>query len=69
MIVSIGDMIPASSYEVYMAAGLWKSTTPMKMMRAAFEAADKERAALVQNGPWTARTDRLERYAVVNTYA
>jgi len=67
--VSIGDMIPASSYEVYIAAGLWKSATPLQMMRTAFEVMNKERAALVQNGPWTARTNSLERYAVVNTYA
>ncbi|MEW5946175.1 MAG: hypothetical protein AB1742_08260 [bacterium] len=63
------DLIATGSYTVYIAAGLYRSGIWLELMNAAFEAADRERDPLAANGPWTARTNSLERYAVVDTYA
>jgi hypothetical protein len=58
------DMIQTSEVNVMLAAPMWRATTWISMMGAAFKEADIQRAQLVQNGPWTARTTNVQRYAI-----
>jgi hypothetical protein len=63
------DMIPTDNQNVYLAAPMWKAATWISMMGTTFKAADKESAVLNSQGPWTARTTNIQRYAHVDIYA
>lgn len=63
------DAIGGSQQTVYIAQGLFKQTLVIEMMAAAFKEADKQRAALLRNGPWTARTDSIARFSRFETFA
>ena len=52
-----------------LAITMYEQATWIKVMAVAFETADVERAAILKNGTWLARTDSLQRYATVDTYA
>lgn len=52
----------------YMASQMYEIKTWGNMMAVAFETADVERKALVENGPWTAKTDSLARYMSIDMY-
>lgn len=58
-----------SSYEPWMASRSLQQALHLQMMKDAFPMMDNERKELAQKGPWTGRTDRLDRYAVVDTWA
>lgn len=62
-------MISTSSDLVFLAAPMWNAATWISMMGEAFKVADRERAELAVNGPWTARTGNIQRYARVDVYA
>lgn len=50
-------------------ADSYKKATWIRMMADTFKEADKQRNALTsQEGPWTARTDNIQRYARVDVY-
>ena len=48
---------------------MFRAHTWIVMIADAFDAADRERDALTANGPWTARTNNIQRYAHVDYYA
>lgn len=49
-------------------ADSYKKATWISMMGKSFKEADVQRKALVENGPWTARTDSIQRYSKVDVY-
>ncbi len=65
MAYSLGAM---SVQTAYIAGTMYELKTWAQMMAVAFETADVERDALTSNGPWTARTDSLERYMTIDMY-
>lgn len=55
-------------YISHMGADSYKKATWIKMMATTFDEADKQRNALTTQGPWTARTNNIQRYARVDVY-
>ena len=53
----------------YIGSTMYKQAEWLRMMAVAFKEADKQRQALVRNGPWTVRTDSIERFSRFETYA
>jgi hypothetical protein len=58
----------AGSFTTFMAERRWQESTWLTMMAESFKGIDAERAALVKDGPWTARTTSVQRWARVDLY-
>ena len=50
----------------WLAGGMYERATWLRVMAEAFSATDEERRALVEQGPWTARTDSIERFSRID---
>ncbi|HOY64168.1 MAG TPA: hypothetical protein PLK80_13715 [bacterium] len=53
----------------WMAGGLYKSATWLRVMAEAFKSIDENRRPLIEQGPWTARTDSIQRFSRFDSYA
>ena len=58
----------AGSFTTLMAGRRWQETAYLRMMAEAFKGIDVERAALVKDGPWTAKTTSVQRWSRVDMY-
>lgn len=67
--MAMTDAIGSNLQSSYIAQGLFRQTLVIEMMAAAFKEADKQRADLLRNGPWTARTDSIARFSRFETFA
>ena len=63
------NLVTNASFIEYWGTKSYKTQTWIQLMAETFKAADVERAALAQEGPWTARTDSIRGYARINIYA